>query len=254
MEALRAAARPGSPFVDAGGVEECFPTVRGDPDHGDAWSRPWSIANPDDGQAWVDTGDLRLVRRLSDGPTGVRATYLVQGPPGTRFVHAVHALLAVGTRARLLLPTGRRARLLDTPRPGSVTETTWPPEVAGRTMDRLGPPDGTAAAALVTDCRHAVVIDGSSALEMSWAAATPGPAPVCSLLVWRNLGGWPDDAPYRSIGVEPMAGRTATLHEILHGAPSEDAAAIGPDGRFTWEVRLTAWQRAAPGAPTGSEH
>ena len=27
-------------FVDAGGLEECLPTVRGRPDHGDIWSRP----------------------------------------------------------------------------------------------------------------------------------------------------------------------------------------------------------------------
>jgi hypothetical protein len=34
---------PGAAFVDAGGAEECFPTVRGrKPDHGDAWTRTWS--------------------------------------------------------------------------------------------------------------------------------------------------------------------------------------------------------------------
>ncbi|PSM40196.1 hypothetical protein C6Y14_26055 [Streptomyces dioscori] len=33
---------PGDAFVDAGGLEECVPTVRGDPDHGEAWSRPWT--------------------------------------------------------------------------------------------------------------------------------------------------------------------------------------------------------------------
>jgi hypothetical protein len=38
----RAGVRPGDPFVDAGGVEECIPTVRGRPDHGDVWSRPWT--------------------------------------------------------------------------------------------------------------------------------------------------------------------------------------------------------------------
>ncbi|MFC3894567.1 hypothetical protein ACFOWZ_24060 [Lentzea rhizosphaerae] len=37
----RSAVAPGDPFVDAGGLEECIPTVRGTPDHGDAWSRPW---------------------------------------------------------------------------------------------------------------------------------------------------------------------------------------------------------------------
>ncbi|MEK8108353.1 hypothetical protein NKG94_31885 [Micromonospora sp. M12] len=38
--------RPGDAFVDAGGLEECLPTVRGRPDHGEVWSRPWRTAAP----------------------------------------------------------------------------------------------------------------------------------------------------------------------------------------------------------------
>ena len=28
-------------FIDAGGLDECFPTVRGEPDHGGLWNQPW---------------------------------------------------------------------------------------------------------------------------------------------------------------------------------------------------------------------
>src|SRR4051812_19226613 len=43
----RSSVRPGAAFVDAGGVEECIPTIRGVPDHGDAWSRPWAMLSPE---------------------------------------------------------------------------------------------------------------------------------------------------------------------------------------------------------------
>ena len=42
----RGTVEPSDPFVDAGGVEECVPTVRGVPDHGDAWSRVWGQDAP----------------------------------------------------------------------------------------------------------------------------------------------------------------------------------------------------------------
>ena len=62
---------PGAAFVDAGGVEECFPTIRGQPDHGDAWTRAWSAEGP---TAVVDVpGVGRLSRRISgDSPVIIR--------------------------------------------------------------------------------------------------------------------------------------------------------------------------------------
>lgn len=244
---LRDAVRPGDAFVDEGGVEECFPTLRGHPDHGDAWSRPWaSRGGRDREEAWVDIPGLRLRRRLAHGRTGAHVDYRVEGAPNSLFVHAVHALLAVGVGARLLLPAGLRVQLLDTPRPGCVTEATWPPMVAGRTIDELGPIDGSATAALVPGCRSAVVVDGASALELSWSVTDPASTPV-SLLLWRNLGGWPEDGPYRSIGVEPVVGRTVTLRESPGGPPSADAAVVGSAGYLSWRLRLRAWRRAAPG-------
>jgi hypothetical protein len=236
--------RPGSEFVDAGGVEECFPTVRGEPDHGDAWSRPWHEAGGGtDGGEHVEVAALRLTRRFTADECGVRVAYTVSGPPGARFVHAVHALLDVGPNARLVVPAAHRVHLLDTPHEGATTTTSWPPTVAGRPLDHLGPDDGTAVAALLPDCRAAVVVDGGEALALTWRATTPADDEMCSLLIWRNLGGWPEGAPYRSIGVEPMVGRTATLCPP-HGRPAPgEPARLGASGRFGWELSVSAARR-----------
>src|SRR3954451_9902644 len=58
--AARVAVEPGDGFVDAGGAEECFPTVRGTPDHGDVWSRSWRGTPAD---AHVDVPGLGVLGR-----------------------------------------------------------------------------------------------------------------------------------------------------------------------------------------------
>ncbi|MFC4945296.1 hypothetical protein [Pseudonocardia sp. GCM10023141] len=210
-EAARRAARPGATFVDAGGVEECFPTVRGLPDHGDVWSRPWGERH----------GDLRLARR-NRGGAPLTVDYTVMGPPHTPFVHAVHALLDVSPSARLEAPGATTAVLIDEGR-----TVDWP---SG--LDRLGPDDGTAVAAVLPGCAAATVHDGADTLQLAWRVLE-GDAP-CSLLLWRNLGGWPAGGPYRSIGVEPMVGTAAALD-----GPGEPAS-TGASGTLRWELTIAA--------------
>ncbi len=220
---------PGAPFVDAGGAEECFPTVRGQPDHGDAWSRSWHAAGA---TACVQVAGIgTLTRRARPAGDALRLDYTIEGAPGTGFLHAVHALLEVGPRARLEVPGAPVAVVLD-PTP---VQQTWP---AGG-LDRLGPDDGTAVCALLPGCRAATVVDGDDALRLEWdAPAQPG---SCSLLLWRNLGGWPSGRPYRSIGVEPMVGRAA---DLATAAPDEVARVDG-SGSFGWTLRITALRRTA---------
>ena len=55
---------------------------------------------------------------------------------------------------------------------------------------------------MLLDCGEATVFDGPEAL--CWEIE--GPAPH-SVALWRNLGGYPPGAPYRSVGLEPMLGR-----------------------------------------------
>ncbi|TWF74509.1 hypothetical protein FHX44_11390 [Pseudonocardia hierapolitana] len=217
----RGAVTPGAAFVDAGGVEECLPTVRGEPDHGAVWSRPWSDAG-------VTADGFRLQRRIrSDGT--LTADYTITGRPHAPFVHAVHALLDVSPAARLEAPGVYTAYLVD-----QNSMVAWP---AG--LDRLGPDDGTAVAAVLPGCAAVTVVDGADALAFTWHAE---PA---SLLLWRNLRGWPEGSPYRSIGIEPMAGATADLADPAAGG----AAQLGPDGSFRWRLEVRAWRTESSGKP-----
>jgi hypothetical protein len=54
--------------------------------------------------------------------------------------------------------------------------------------------------------------------------------------LWRNQGGFPVDAPYRSLGVEPMVGRVFDLSE----AGADDAAVVPESGELAWRLTLSA--------------
>ena len=213
--------RPGSAFVDAGGAEECFPTVRGEPDHGDAWNRIWSTDGP---ESTVDIPHLGGLRRRIRGHDPVVVEYEVTGRPGTPFLHALHALLDLSSTAQLTMPGSPRMTVLDVDDP----EREWPDG-----LDIFGPDDGTAVCALVPGCHQVAVVDGEYVLRFVWDSAD---APeLCSLLLWRNLAGWPAQRPYRSIGIEPMVGRAADLST----ADPSACAQIGPSGHFRWVLRLS---------------
>jgi hypothetical protein len=211
---------PGAAFVDAGGAEECFPTVRGEPDHGDAWTRTWSI---DGAKHTVDVPQVGQLSRRVSGDNPVVVDYEVTGRPGTPFLHALHALLDLSSTARLTVPGSPRITVLDVDDP----EREWP-----NGLDALGPDDGTAICVLVPGCHEVTVVDGEYALRFTWDSEDA--SELCSLLLWRNLAGWPEQRPYRSIGVEPMVGRAADLST----ADPNACAQIGPLGHFRWVLRL----------------
>jgi len=192
---LRNRVRPGQAFVDAGGLEECIPTVRGTPDHGDAWSRPWSPSGV------VETPDFRLSRRITHADGAVVADYSLTAEPGWRFIWAAHALLDLAVGARLL---------------GAASLT-------------FGPDDGTAVG-LILDCPSVSIVDGDDRLSFRLEADGQ---PV-STAVWRNLGGFPEPHPYRSIGVEPMLGKVFDLQE----AGPQDAAVVPASGECSWRLTL----------------
>ncbi|GAB3698558.1 hypothetical protein [Mariniluteicoccus flavus] len=218
---------PGDEFVDAGGGEECFPHVRGVPDHGDAWSRVWEGARA---AAHVDTDHGRLARTVSEHPERLRLDYALtpegpptEGPTGP-VTHAVHLLLDVSTDARLVVPSAVRTTVLDHPEVGQDAEAVWP-TIDGVDLTRLGPDDGTATCAVLRGlgdggrAAEAYVVDGDAMLGLRWGSdgtAEPG------MMMWRNLAGWPDPQPYRSIGVEPM---------------------IEFSGPATWWLEVTAYER-----------
>jgi hypothetical protein len=219
-------------FVDAGGGEECWPTVRGEPDHGAAWSRAWS-GQPAD--ATVTAPGVGSLHRRITGSETVEVSYEIAGTPGTGFLHALHLLVDVGPTARLLVPGTPAVRVLDSDRP----HRRWPDG-----LDRLGPDDGTAVCALLPGMSSVTVVDGLHALRLSWHSSEQ--PEHSSLLLWRNLRGWPEANPYRSIGIEPMLGRSADLQT----AADADLARVGPQGRTGWTLRLEALEKASASTPT----
>ncbi|WP_207947645.1 hypothetical protein [Occultella glacieicola] len=233
VAAARTEVRPGQAFVDAGGLEECFPTINGSPDHGHAWSRPWAVGpddradpDPDHGDAGylaVATPSGRLHRRIEVSDGAVTARYLVTGEPGTVFHHAAHALLDLSPAATWAA-AGRR-------RTTGATDSATP-------VEHLGPDDGSAVGIVVEGARAVTVTDADHRLRLTWGTDRDTDSGHCSLMVWRNLRGWPATGPYRSIGIEPLIGRNSDLAVSL--AEPGEVPRIGPDGTFGWWLRFAA--------------
>ncbi|MEV6281511.1 hypothetical protein [Kribbella sp. NPDC051770] len=216
--------RTGDPaFTDAGGLDECFPTVRGLPDHGGLWNQVWTT----DGSWDIVEWDGTLLRRkiLADELT-VTANYRLTAPAGYRFVWAAHALLDCAVGASIDVPDGTACRLYldDSP----WVADTWPTSLG---LGTYGPTDGSAVGA-VLDTPSASVRDRGR--RLTFELSCPG-QPVSTAL-WRNLGGFPAGTPYRSLGVEPMLGRVFGLDEAGTG----DAAVVPESGELEWRLTVTA--------------
>jgi hypothetical protein len=237
-EPRRAHVAPGDPFADAGGIEECVPTVRGQPDHGDAWSRAWRETGRDSAEA--QCADFTLRRQITVRGSRVSSRYRLSAAPGYRFVWAAHALLAVSDRATLRIPGDPAVRLY--PEAAGFLDRPWPPGAPFLTvrwpgpgrlrLDRLGPDDGTAAGAIVQDCAAALVCDGGLGLRLS---LNPGTGMPASMALWRNLRGFPGGRPYRSIGVEPMLG---SVFDLAEARQPGDAVTVPRTGHVEWELEI----------------
>jgi hypothetical protein len=234
---------PGDPFADAGGIEECVPTIRGRPDHGDAWSRAWRDTG--DGAAEAGCADFTLRRVIIAGRGRVSARYRLSAHPGYRFVWAAHALLDVSAAATLRVPGDPAVRLY--PEAAAFAGLPWPPGApfltvrwpgpGGLRLDRLGPDDGTAVGAIVEGCAQVTACDGGHALllRLNPGDGLPASAARTSVALWRNLGGFPDDRPYRSIGVEPMLG---SVFDLAEARQPGDAVTVPSAGYVEWELEI----------------
>jgi hypothetical protein len=246
-EPRRARVGPGDPFADAGGLEECVPTVRGRPDHGDAWSRAWTAESESLHSVCCDDFELARTLRVRDGV--VVADYRLSAEPGYRFLWAAHALLDLTERARLLAAPGSATRLF--PEAAEHLEQPWPdqapwieggwPEPAGFRLDTLGPDDGTAVgAALLGPDPHAATVSAADGPDLLTLSVEAEQQPV-SVALWRNLGGFPQPEPYRSVGVEPMLGRVFDLADAA-GAPGTDCAVTPAGGEVRWRLTIAAFR------------
>ncbi|HEY9337030.1 MAG TPA: hypothetical protein VIQ79_21510 [Kribbella sp.] len=217
-------------FIDAGGLDECFPTVRGEPDHGGLWNQPW------DGSVVYD-GAI-LTRTITSGSDTVAVDYHLEAAPGYRFIWAAHALLDCAEGAVISAVPGTECRLY--PESAALLPWAWPADAPWVTavwptpldLDTYGATDGTAVGAVLVDCPTVSVQDRGA--ELSLTLSCPG-QPVSTAL-WRNQGGFPDDAPYRSLGVEPMLGR---VFDLATAGP-DDAAVVPASGELTWRLTVSA--------------
>lgn len=231
-------------YVEVGGLDECFPTVRGTPDHGGLWNQPWSSLDDDEDWDAVQFKDAVLLRRFNGGDVPADAEthtiwtdYRLIAPPGYRFIWVAHALLDCAVGAFIDAPDAATCRLYPEaadligswPESAPWVEVSWPSELE---LATYGPTDGTAVGAVLVDCPTASVVDGP--LELSLSLDCPGQP--TSIALWRNLGGFPVDAPYRSLGVEPMLGKVFDLAE----AGPDDAAVVPAAGELTWRLVASA--------------
>jgi hypothetical protein len=217
-------------FIDAGGLDECFPTVRGTPDHGGLWNQPWDGSVEHDGAI--------LTRAFTSGTDTVTVDYHLEAVPGYRFVWAAHALLDCVAGAVISAPRGTECRLY--PEAAALLPWSWPGDAPWVTsgwptpldLTVYGDSDGSAVGAVLVDCPTASVRDRGAELTMTLSC----PGQPVSTAVWRNQGGFPADAPYRSLGVEPMLGRVFDLGEAGPG----DAAVVPASGELAWRLTLSA--------------
>jgi hypothetical protein len=226
--------RPGDAFVDAGGVEECLPTVRGRPDHGAVWSRPW-VATGDADR--VRTDEFELTRSFESDGGELVVDYRLIAAPGYPFVWAAHALLDVAPDASVEAKVGTRTRVYS--EAASLTDSPWPSDAAwledawptplGLSLSQLGPDDGTAVGAILLTSSVGVV-DGIDRLDLRVEAA----GQPTGIALWRNLRGFPAGAPYLSVGVEPMVGRVFDRE----GAAADDLATVDDCGEARWRLRI----------------
>ncbi len=228
--AARNACQPGDPFIDAGGLEECIPTIAGAYDHGDVWARTWR-GNASTATVQGDRFDLE--RRITINGSQVVASYRLAAEPSFRFVWAGHASVDFSESARLVAPEGTRVRIWPEhwrrwPRLDQ-REGPWPaPE--DTPIDGLQT-DGSALFFMLIDQPELVVSDGG---HLRFRLDAPG-QPI-AIAVWRNLGGWPEDAPYRGIAIEPAIG----WHFDRDLAGPGETGIVGPTGTVEWQLTIEA--------------
>jgi hypothetical protein len=224
----REAALPGSAFVDAGGLEECVPTIAGAYDHGDCWARPW---NGDAYAASVRGDHFDLDRSISIHGARVVARYRLTAEPGFRFVWAGHASLDLSESAQLVAPAGARTRYWP------QHWRTWPdldqregpwPAPDGTPLDRL-PADGSSVFFMLIDQPELLIEDRA---RLQFRLDAPG-QPI-AIAVWRNLGGWPENAPYRGIAIEPAIG----WHFDRDLAGEGETGIVGGGGSVEWQLTI----------------
>lgn len=254
---------------DAGGFDECFPTVAPCrvpgwvrtfggielPDHGELWSRTPELVvrtAPEGQQAIVAWRGIRLpyrferaVRVAPDG--SVRTDYRLTNDGGERlpFLWAAHPMFPLTEATRLVLPDGDRLRVharhqieLGEAR----SEHRWPyVRGSGKAHDFAEPWTVAKryACKLFVDLTegHVTLREGEHELVASFETAD-----VPHVGIWINKRGWTPfrrEEPYLNLGLFPGIGAPDALSEALGDWKSAAWVEPGADRRWsvTWRAR-----------------
>ena len=228
-------ARGTTSFVDAEmcGWDDCVPTVDADvldgvalPDHGEAWTTPWTT-NDDD--AWGYDGQVlpyRFARGIAPTPTGLRLSYRAEavGPTAIPFQWAAHPQFVAGPGAQLVLPA--HVRHVDGIY-GVDGRQPWTDELAR--VDRVV--DGDALKFWVAPEAPASwaglrTADGAM-LALSW-----DPVAVPYLALWVDAG---MHSRERIVALEPSTGACEALSASRVGSR---CAWLEPGRPLSWSVDL----------------
>jgi hypothetical protein len=240
------------------GWDECFPSVGrgyypdepwlGTPmaDHGELWSRPWSLGREDSAVVTAVEGarlPYTFERRLSLAGATVHADYVLEnrGQAPLRAVWAMHPLFAVEPGMRIVLPEPAPALCDHSPSAslfgGGQARLDWP--LAERRdgglvdLSVLGEPSGTFALKLtVTELpvgRAALVHPRGEWLGLAFDAPHLG--------VWINEAAWPAGAQERlyDVALEPAWGLADRLEEAIALGP---VPSLVPGEPRRWRVSI----------------
>lgn len=238
---------------EAVGWDECFPTVapfdaadtawkRRLRDHGDLWGRPWSVESKTNTSLSTafQSAQFRFGRTLEVAGRTLRASYTLENRTSEDmpFLWALHALLAVTPRDRIVLPgvtevNGTYLSLAGTRIEGASVP--WPDtaDVLGFPLDQVQPASrrfaGKFYAAGIAS-RSASVGHGDEWLTIRWDEA------IDDLGIWLNYGAWPSVPGSHHIALEPTTGSADHLGQALVAA---NPATVVPGATAAWTITLT---------------
>lgn len=251
---------------DAGGWDECFPTVgacefhgRAYPDHGDIWRRPWdAVVKHDSLLAHVSaySAPLRFSRWLSlDGPTmHLRYSVANTGTDGADFLWSAHPLFRVEEGDRILLPSSVDEVAVESSSSGnplkSGSHASWPiAELAsGGHVDLsiVGKNDGVTSHKLF-----------AGPLDIGWCGIYreqlqlgivmgfhPAQTPFAGL--WISQGAWPTSGSgpkQYAVALEPT---TAPCDALDQAAKLGFAHHLLPQAEFSWPLQFEVFGSHTP--------
>jgi galactose mutarotase-like enzyme len=242
------------------GWDECFPNIGAGaypgeerragtplPDHGELWSRPWSVVDAGPGHVELEVGGSCLpyefVRRLEVDGEHVLVSYRVTntGDDGFHALWAMHPLLALDSGARIVLPGVDGAAVVESASAAALARdgrVAWPTTTAtdGSRVDlsTYGGRPGIALKLVVErPTRRAAIADPGT---RAWLGFETTLRSVPHLGVWLNEGGWPEGpVRLRHVALEPTSGLADDLGEAVAAG---SGWWIEPGASRQWQVAL----------------